>query len=50
MTTKKDITYKCFNCEKKIESKDLKKRFVCPHCGSKIFFKPRTHVKTTKAI
>jgi len=50
MTTEKDVTYKCFNCEKKIESQDLKKRFVCPHCGSKIFFKPRTQVKTVKAI
>ncbi|MBT4376448.1 DNA-directed RNA polymerase subunit P [archaeon] len=40
--------YKCFKCSKKIDSKDLKKRFLCPHCGSKIFFKPRTKVKTVK--
>ncbi|MFA5953874.1 MAG: DNA-directed RNA polymerase subunit P [Candidatus Pacearchaeota archaeon] len=42
--------YKCFKCEKEIDSKDLKKRFVCPFCGSKIFFKPRTKVKKIKAI
>lgn len=42
-------TYKCFNCEKKIKDKDLEKRFICPHCGGKIFFKPRTVVKKIKA-
>jgi len=43
-------TYKCFKCEKKIKDSDLGKRFVCPHCGSKIFYKPRTKVKKVKAI
>ena len=42
-------TYKCFKCEKKISSTNLEKRFVCPHCGSKIFYKPRTKVKKIKA-
>jgi len=42
--------YKCFKCGKKIKSKDLDKRFVCPGCGSKIFYKPRTKVKTVKAV
>lgn len=42
-------TYKCFKCDKKIKSNALEKRFVCPHCGSKIFFKPRTKVKIVKA-
>ena len=41
--------YKCFKCGEKIENKDLKKRFVCPKCGSKIFYKPRTKVKVVKA-
>jgi DNA-directed RNA polymerase subunit RPC12/RpoP len=41
--------YKCFECGKKIEDADLKKRFVCPHCGSKIFYKPRTKVRRLKA-
>ena len=42
-------TYKCFKCEKKIKSDALEKRFVCPHCGSNIFYKPRTKVKKIKS-
>jgi len=42
--------YKCFQCSKKIKSKDLEKRFVCPNCGSRIFFKPRTKMKTVRAV
>lgn len=42
--------YKCFNCGKKITSSTLEKRFVCPSCGSRIFYKPRTKMKTIKAI
>jgi DNA-directed RNA polymerase subunit RPC12/RpoP len=41
------VEYKCFKCGKVIESEELKRRFVCPGCGSKIFFKPR---KKTKAL
>ncbi|MEK6925805.1 MAG: DNA-directed RNA polymerase subunit P [Nanoarchaeota archaeon] len=41
-------TYKCFKCGKKIQDMNLGKRFVCPGCGSKIFFKPRTAVKKVK--
>jgi DNA-directed RNA polymerase subunit RPC12/RpoP len=41
--------YKCFHCGKKIKSEDLKKRFVCTECGSKIFYKPRNKMKTVKA-
>jgi DNA-directed RNA polymerase subunit RPC12/RpoP len=44
------VTYKCFRCEKKIVDKNLESRFICPHCGSKIFYKPRTKVKTVKAV
>jgi len=43
------ITYKCFNCKSKIKDEDLKKRFVCPACGSKIFYKQRTKIKKVKA-
>ncbi|MBL7058957.1 DNA-directed RNA polymerase subunit P [Candidatus Pacearchaeota archaeon] len=43
------VSYKCFKCEKKISHNTLDKRFVCPHCGSKIFYKPRTKVKKIKA-
>ncbi|GAI87563.1 unnamed protein product [marine sediment metagenome] len=42
-------TYKCFKCRKSIQSTALEKRFVCPKCGSKIFYKPRTKVKRIKA-
>ena len=42
--------YKCFGCEKTISSKILAKRFVCSHCGSKIFYKPRTKIVKLKAI
>gem|GEM_PF-282197 len=44
------VNYKCFKCEKKIAAKNLEKRFVCPHCGSKVFYKPRTKVKIVKAV
>lgn len=43
-------TYKCFKCGRKIKNVDLDKRFICPSCGSKIFFKPRDAVKKIKAI
>ncbi|MDP3992449.1 MAG: DNA-directed RNA polymerase subunit P [Candidatus Pacearchaeota archaeon] len=43
-------TYKCFKCGKKILDVNLAKRFVCPHCGSKIFYKPRTREKKIKAV
>ncbi|MEK6844697.1 MAG: DNA-directed RNA polymerase subunit P [Nanoarchaeota archaeon] len=43
------VAYKCFKCKNKLTNEDLKKRFVCPACGSKIFYKPRTKVKKVKA-
>jgi len=43
-------TYKCFKCGKKITNQALDKRFVCPGCGSKIFYKPRAHSRKVKAI
>jgi len=42
--------YKCFKCGKSISSKKLDKRFTCPNCNSKIFYKPRTAVAKIKAI
>lgn len=42
-------TYKCFKCGKKTTSKTLDKRFLCFHCGSKIFYKPRNKVVKIKA-
>ena len=41
--------YKCFNCGKPISSKKLEKRFTCPHCNYKIFFKPRKAIVKIKA-
>jgi len=43
-------TYKCFECGDKISSVALDMRFVCPNCGSRIFYKPRTKIKIVKAI
>lgn len=42
--------YKCFKCGAKIKSSDLDKRFVCPECNSRIFYKPRNKIKTVEAI
>ncbi|MBS3078748.1 DNA-directed RNA polymerase subunit P [Candidatus Pacearchaeota archaeon] len=42
--------YKCFKCGKKITNNNLEKRFLCPSCGSKIFYKPRTQLVKIKAI
>ena len=42
--------YKCFNCGAKLNSAELAKRFVCPTCNSRIFYKPRNKMKTVKAI
>lgn len=42
--------YKCFKCEKKIQHKNLETRFVCPNCGSKIFYKSRKVAKIVKAV
>ena len=41
--------YKCFNCGKAITNKILEKRFVCPNCNAKIFYKPRTQIVKLKA-
>lgn len=42
--------YKCFKCGKQISSKALEKRFVCPACGGKVFYKPRKEITKIKAI
>jgi len=43
-------TYKCFKCGKKTTNKNLEKRFLCVHCGAKIFYKPRERVVKIKAV
>lgn len=42
--------YKCFKCGKQITNKNLEKRFACPSCNSKIFFKPRKSAAKIKAV
>ncbi|PIU76138.1 DNA-directed RNA polymerase subunit P [Candidatus Pacearchaeota archaeon CG06_land_8_20_14_3_00_35_12] len=42
--------YKCFFCGKQLSQKVLQTRFVCPHCGSRIFFKPRKEPTKVRAI
>ncbi|HLD36976.1 MAG TPA: DNA-directed RNA polymerase subunit P [Candidatus Nanoarchaeia archaeon] len=43
-------TYKCFKCGKQITHKALEKRFVCPYCDSKVFYKPRKQATKIKAV
>lgn len=47
--TIKMAVYKCFKCGKQISNKALEKRFTCPGCNSKIFFKPRKDITKVKA-
>lgn len=46
----KMVTYKCFFCGKQIQHTALEKRFVCPGCGKRIFFKPRKKSVKIKAV
>ncbi|MBI2630317.1 DNA-directed RNA polymerase subunit P [Candidatus Pacearchaeota archaeon] len=41
--------YKCFRCGKQTSSKNLEKRFSCPSCNSKVFYKPRKSLTKVKA-
>ena len=43
------VKYKCFYCSKTISTKVLDTRFICPNCGSRIFFKPREKIVKVKA-
>ncbi|MFH1398920.1 MAG: DNA-directed RNA polymerase subunit P [Candidatus Woesearchaeota archaeon] len=43
------VEYKCFHCNKKILSENLRKRIRCPYCGSKMLFKPRTTITKVQA-
>lgn len=44
------VAYKCIECQKDIKSEIVKKRVRCPHCGSKILFKPRTVASIVDAV
>ena len=39
------VMLKCMDCNKEIDSKDVKRRVRCTHCGSKTLSKP-TNVST----
>lgn len=43
------VTYKCFDCGKKISPEYVRKRIRCPYCGGKMLFKPRTTITKVKA-
>jgi DNA-directed RNA polymerase subunit RPC12/RpoP len=43
------VSYKCFNCNKKITMESLRKKVRCLYCGSKLLFKPRTTLTKVKA-
>ena len=47
-TRYKMVAYRCFVCNKEIESTTLRKRVRCIYCGSKMLFKQRT--TTTKVL
>ncbi|MBS3064345.1 MAG: DNA-directed RNA polymerase subunit P [DPANN group archaeon] len=33
--------YKCFNCQRELDMKDVEKRVICTYCGSRIIVKKR---------
>lgn len=43
------VSYKCFDCNKKVSAEYLRKKIRCPYCGSKMLFKPRQVATKVKA-
>jgi len=44
------MAYKCFECGKEIDPKSIRRRIICPYCGSRILVKSRPPVlKKVKA-
>jgi len=43
------VSYRCFNCNKKVADTYIRKRIRCPYCGSKMLFKPRSTLTKVKA-
>ena len=43
------VDYKCFTCNKQIDSTLIRKRIRCPYCGAKILFKERVRPTTVIA-
>ena len=44
------VLYKCFKCGKEVKDTYVKRRVRCPHCGSKIVFKPRAVITKVRAV
>ena len=42
--------FTCKSCGKQFGRDENRRRQKCPHCNSKIFYKPRTHVVKIKAV
>ncbi|MBN2421381.1 DNA-directed RNA polymerase subunit P [Candidatus Woesearchaeota archaeon] len=43
------VQYKCFDCNKAIESSTLRSRVRCPYCGGKMLYKQRSVPSKVKA-
>ena len=43
------VSYKCFDCLKKVGDTLLGRKVRCPYCGSKMLFKPRSVITKVKA-
>ncbi|MBS3168297.1 DNA-directed RNA polymerase subunit P [Candidatus Woesearchaeota archaeon] len=44
------VVYNCIDCQKEIKFELVKKRVRCPHCGSKILYKPRVTSAVVDAV
>jgi len=44
------ITYKCFDCQKKVSDTMLGRKIRCPYCGAKMLYKTRGTTTKVKAI
>ena len=42
------VIYKCPNCKNDIEGEQVRRRVICPHCGSRVIMKSRP--KTIKKV
>ncbi len=43
------VSYRCFDCNKKVSTEYLRKKIRCPYCGSKMLFKPSQVATKVKA-
>jgi len=43
------VSYRCFDCNKRVSVEYLRKKIRCPYCGSKMLFKPRQVATKVKA-